>query len=418
MIKYLKTTLSNGLTVIAEEDKTTTLVAVNCLYKVGSKNEHKDRTGFAHLFEHLMFGGSQNAPDFDLPLQNAGGENNAFTNTDYTNYYDVMPVQNIETALWLEADRMANLNIDKTALETQRKVVIEEFKEVCLNKPYGDNWHHLSALAYEQHPYSWPTIGKIPEHIELAQLENVRSFYQSHYHPANAILTISGGLAVEHSIQLARKWFEHIPSSPIVKPDYTQESHQTKSRYKKVIDNIPTPMFFGGCHMPGRLHKDYYACDLLSDVLANGKSSRLYQTLVREKKIMSSIDCYLTGTVDPGLIVFEGRPVPEIDIATSIGHFWEEINRLFTSPPDERELLKVKNKVIASIAMNDLSILNKAASLAYFEYLGSLDTINTQEELYKEVTLDDILRVAKTYLQPSNSSIVEYVPEASVSATT
>lgn len=410
MIDYQKRVLSNGLTVVVEEDSSTTLVAVNILYKVGSRDESPNKTGFAHLFEHLMFGGSRNAPDFDTPLQNAGGENNAFTNTDYTNYYNVLPVDNIETALWLEADRMANLEINQRALDIQRKVVVEEFKEVCLNKPYGDNWHHLSALAYQQHPYNWPTIGKIPEHIQEAQIEDVRRFHEKYYHPTNAILSISGGLSVERSLELAEKWFQNIPTRKTEKKELKFEKRQIEQRHKKVFDDVPSAMFIGGCHMPNRIHKDYYACDLLSDILANGKSSRLYNRLVREQKILSSVDCYLTGTFDPGLIILEGRPNPAVSIAASIDALWTEISRLHNDPPNERELKKVKNKVIASIAMNDLSVLNKAASLAYFEWLGSLDLMNHQEDFYNKVTVDDILRVAHEYLRPENASIVEYVP--------
>ncbi len=411
MILYKKIVLENGLTVIAEQDKSTTLAAINVLYKVGSRNENPEQTGFAHLFEHLMFGGSEHALDFDQPLQNAGGENNAFTNNDYTNYYNVVPVENIETALWLEADRMVNLNINDKTLDTQRKVVIEEFKEVCLNKPYGDNWHHLSSLAYEKHPYQWPTIGKVPGHISDAKLEDVREFYEKFYYPSNAILAISGPLAISEAFKLADKWFSKIPNKVQNFVKIESEERQIKSRYKKIESRVPLPQFMGACHMPGRNHIDYYACDLLSDILANGKSSRLYSRLVRELKVLSIVDCYVSGTFDPGLIVFEGRPSPDISVRDSIDYIWQEIEQLQQRPPNKRELQKVKNKVISSIAMNDLSVLNKAASLAYFEWLGSLEQMNQQEQLYSEVTIGDILKVAAKYFIPENTSIIEYIPE-------
>jgi len=410
MIEYQKAILTNGLTVIVEQDKSTTLAAVNILYKVGSRNEHPDRTGFAHLFEHLMFGGSRNAPDFDTPLQNASGENNAFTNNDYTNYYNIVPVENIEVPLWLEADRMAHLNISTRTLDVQRKVVVEEFNEVCLNKPYGDNWHHLSSLAYSNHSYSWPTIGKIPDHIKQANLKEVREFYDKYYHPGNAILSVSGPLPADQVFELAEKWFGNIKDKPSFNQPIRQEPLQTKERYKEVNAQVPKPMFVGGCHMPGRNHEHYYACDLLSDILANGKSSRMYSKLVKSKKIMLSVDCYLTGTFDPGLIVFEGMPSPRYSVKEAIDVLWEEVHLIHRHPPDDREIQKVKNKVISSITMNDLSVLNKAVSLAYFESLGSIDLLNKQEECYREVDTQQILDVAKAYLRPENASFVEYIP--------
>ena len=410
MINYKKSVLPNGLSVIVEQDTSTTLAAVNILYKVGSRNENPERTGFAHLFEHLMFGGSKNAPDFDLPLQTAGGENNAFTNNDYTNYYNVVPVENIETALWLEADRMAHLNINKSTLETQRKVVVEEFKEVCLNKPYGDNWHHLSALAYQVHPYGWPTIGKEIRHIQEAQLSDVQEFYNKFYNPSNAIITISGPLPVEQVFDLVEKWFGHIPAGDILHDTEIKEPQQRILRHKKLEANVPVRLFIGSCHMPGRVDKEYYACDLLSDILANGKSSRFYKTLVRERKMMSSADCYLTGNFDSGLVVFEGRPTAKFSTQECIDAIWEATEKVKTTPLTERELQKVKNKVIASITMNDLSVLNKAAALAYFEWLGALDDINQQEEMYQRVSAEEIVEVCTKYILPSNASFVEYIP--------
>ena len=412
MIHFKKRILDNGLTVIVEQDKSTTLAAVNVLYKVGSRDESPKKTGFAHLFEHLMFGGSRNAPDFDTPLQSASGENNAYTNNDYTNYYDVVPYQNIETAFWLEADRMAHLDINEDTLALQKKVVIEEFKEVCLNKPYGDSWHHLSALAYKVHPYNWPTIGKTIQHIEDASLSDVKSFYEKHYHPANAILTVSGPLHPDKVFELAEKWFGNLASTSdrtiTVLP---VEPEQKVFQSKTITAPVPSRLFLMAYHMPERNHKDYYACDLLTDIMANGRSARLYNNLVRKKQIMSQIDCYVTGTFDPGLIVIEGRPMPNISNEICIHEVKEELRILRAENPSEWELQKVKNKVISSLAMSDLNVLNKAISMAYYEWLGRLDLMNLQEELFQSVTIADILRVMDIYLNDSNMTQIEYLPE-------
>lgn len=411
MINYHKTILPNGLTVIAEQDSTTNMCAVNILYKVGSRNEDPEKTGFAHLFEHLMFGGSRHAPDFDTPLQNAGGENNAFTNNDYTNYYDLVPVNNIEIALWLEADRMMGLNINEDTLAVQQKVVIEEFKEVCLNKPYGDSWHHLSALAYQRHPYQWPTIGKVPEHVERASLADVRAFYDRYYQPSNAILTISGPLAPTEVFALADKYFGDIEGLDIVDTDDLEaEPIQEIERYKLVEAQVPSPLFLLGYHMPGRNDPDYYACDLLSDILSNGKSARLYTNLVRQQRLFSHIDCYVTGTFDPGLIIVEGRPMPETTIPDAVKSTEMVFASIQENPITERELEKVKNKVISSLAISDLNVLNKAISMAYFEWLGSLDIMNEQEKMYESVNVDSIYHALDTYLRPTNKSMVEYRP--------
>ena len=412
MIHFQKRTLDNGLTVIVEQDKSTTLAAVNVLYKVGSRNESPEKTGFAHLFEHLMFGGSKHAPDFDTPLQSASGENNAYTNNDYTNYYDVVPYQNIETAFWLEADRMANLDINEDTLSLQKKVVIEEFKEVCLNKPYGDSWHHLSALAYKKHPYNWPTIGKTIQHIEDAALSDVKSFYEKHYHPANAILTVSGPLAPERVFELAEKWFGGLSSATKISPvSLPIEPPQDGFQSKIIIAPVPSRLFLLAYHMPGRNDRDYYPCDLMTDILANGRSARLYNNLVRKKQLMSQIDCYVTGTFDPGLIVVEGRPMPDITNEICIYEVKEELRILRADQPSDWELQKVKNKVISSLAMSDLNVLNKAVSMAYYEWLGRLDLMNQQEELFQSVTIDDILRVMDTYLLDSNMTQIEYLPQ-------
>ncbi len=410
MIDYKRTILSNGLVVIAEQDTTTNMAVVNVLYKVGSRNESPDKTGFAHLFEHLMFGGSQHVPDFDIPIQIAGGENNAFTNNDYTNYYDLIPDQNLEVALWAEADRMLNLSITQETLDIQKKVVVEEFKEVCLNKPYGDSWHHLSALSFEKHPYRWPTIGLNTDHIELAQIQDVTDFYQSHYSPDNAVLSIVSPRDTSEIFNLAEKWFGDIPERGSIRSFPEQEPRQLSSRHKTVYGNVPLPIFMLAFHMPGRHDRDYYVCDLITEMLAGGKSSRFYQQLVKRRRLMSHVDCYITGSNDPGLIVVEGRPMEGTSIEKCLEAVWEVVEDLKAGTFTARELQKVKNKVVTSLALSDISPLNRAISMAYFEGLGLLDQMNDQEKIYELIRREVIIRASREYLIHSNMSRLDYLP--------
>lgn len=412
MIQFEKHILSNGLTVIAEQDKTTTLAAVNVLYKVGSKNESPERTGFAHLFEHLMFAGSKHAPDFDTQIQNAGGENNASTNNDFTNYYTVLPHQNIETVFWLEADRMTNLKIVQRSLQTQQKVIIEEYNEVCLNRPYGDSWHHLSKLAYKVHPYRWPTIGLEIEHVAKANLDEVKVFYKKYYKPSNAIISVSSPLSTDQIFEMTEKYFADIGNSKPSSVGHNVidiELAQKEARVETIIGDVPSPMLLMAFHMPGRMDPDYLVCDVITDLLANGKSSRLYTNLVKKDKLMSSADSYITGTADPGLIIFEGKPMPKIDLDNCALAFWKEIEKLKSELVSERELQKVKNRIISSLIMSDMSILNKSISLSYFEFLGALESMNEQEDLYQAVTAENVRDAAIQYLENSNECRLNYL---------
>ena len=413
MIEYTRTILENGLRVLVHEDKTTPLVAVNVLYNVGAKDESPDKTGFAHLFEHLMFGGSTNIKDYDGPIQLAGGDCNAFTNSDLTNFYQVLPVENIETALWLESDRMLSLDFNQKSLEVQRKVVLEEFNETCLNKPYGDAWHHLSSLAYKKHPYRWPTIGLVPKHIEDANLEDVESFFFSHYRPNNAILVFSGNISEEKALNLTKKWFEDIPKSDIPKRNLPQEPKQDKLQKKEISSNVPIDALYMAFHMPDRLHEDYYAIDLLSDVICNGRSSRFYKSLYKEQKIFSSIDAYITGSIDPGLLVIEGRLNDGFTLEFAEQKVWEELDKLKKEGITELELQKYKNKVESNIEFSEASILNKAINLAFFELIGKPEMVNTETSLYNNVTIADVERVAHEILVPENCSELFYKSETS-----
>ncbi|MEM8527961.1 MAG: pitrilysin family protein [Bacteroidota bacterium] len=408
MIAYSKFTLENGLRVVVHEDHSTPMVAVNVLYDVGSKDESPEKTGFAHLFEHLMFGGSLNVPEFDEPIQMAGGENNAFTNSDITNYYDILPAQNIEIAFWLESDRMLSLNFDDQVLDTQRKVVVEEFKETCLNQPYGDVWHHLSNMVYQSHPYQWPTIGKVPEHVEQATMEDVKDFYHKYYCPNNAILTVAGDVTVEQIKELSEKWFGNITKGNLPNRNIAKEARQEEIRGRDLEGNIPLNAIYLAFQMPDRLHEDYYAVDLLSDILCNGRSSRLYQRLLKEKQLFAQIDCYISGTIDTGVLIVEGRPSEGVTLKQAEVAIWEELDKIVREGVEERELQKVKNRVESTLVFSEASILNKAINLSYFEVIGDIDRINQEVDLYEQITISDMKRVAQEVLRRDNCSTLRY----------
>lgn len=409
MIKFEKFVLDNGLKLIVHEDKSTPMVAVNVVYNVGARNEKPDQTGFAHLFEHLMFGGSVNIPDFDDPIQSAGGENNAFTNSDLTNFYEILPAQNIETALWLESDRMMQLNFSKKSLNTQKKVVIEEFKETCLNEPYGDMWHHLSALAFEVHPYQWPTIGKDMKHISDATLEQVESFFYTYYRPNNAVVVLAGNIDPKRGYELVNKWFGDIPTGNITIEPISLEPKQTAMRQKIIHANVPHNAIYQGYHMDHRFSDQYYATDLLTDVLSDGRSSRFYQRLYKEKQLFSTIDCFVSGTMDPGLLIIEGKLMPGVDIDRAKMELKHEIELLQNDLISDLELTKLKNSVESSLEYSEVSILNKGISLAYFEICGDANLINNEAARYHKITAEDIRTAARDIFQESNCNEIIYI---------
>ena len=412
MIAFEKYVLENGLTVILHNDQSTPLVAVNVLYKVGSKNEAPDKTGFAHLFEHLMFGGSLNVLDFDTPIQVAGGDNNAFTNSDLTNFYNVMPSENLETALWLESDRMKSLIFSQESLDVQKKVVVEEFKETSINKPYGDLWHELSALVYKKHPYRWPTIGLTPQHIEDANLEDVKLFFENHYNPSNAILVVAGKLDLENTKTQIEKWFAEIPGNPKLNIGIVQEPQQNEYRQKTVYRPVPSNAIYLGFPMGDRLHKDFALCDVLSEVLCGGRSSRFYQKLIKNSEMFSNVDAYISGTMDPGLFIIEAKLLDGADIEKAKALIWKEIDHLMDTLVDAEELQKVKNGLISSIVFSEVSIINKAINLAYYEMLKDADMINNQEEDYLDITPEDLQSVAKRIFLKTNCNEILYLKES------
>ena len=394
MISYEKMVLQNGLTVLMHEDKNTPIASISVLYKVGSRDEHPEKTGFAHLFEHLMFGGSVNIPDYDGVMQRAGGENNAYTNHDYTHFFTTLPAVNIETALWLESDRMLELMLQKEVLDVQKKVVVEEFYETCLNLPYGDVWHELSALNYEKHPYKWPTIGVHPSHIEKANLTDVKKFYNKYYHPGNAILVIAGPISIKRMKELAMKWFSDIPSGKTIKNNYSSEPPKKEARHKQSEAEVPVDAIYMTFPCPARADKAFYAVDLLSDIFSNGPSSRLIHRLTRENKYFNHIDCYVTGDFDPGLIVFEGRPTEKISLQDAEEIISKEINDLKNQLIESAELQKWKNKAESTLVLSEMGIQSKSMNLGFFEALGNADLMNAESEIYQSLTAEEIQQAA------------------------
>lgn len=408
MIKVNHYTLENGLRIVHNENRSTQMVALNILYNVGSRDEDPDHTGFAHLFEHLMFGGSANIPDYDTPVQNAGGENNAWTNTDITNYYITLPYQNVETGFWLESDRMLSLDFSPQSLEVQRQVVIEEFKQRNLNQPYGDASHLLREMAYQDHPYRWPTIGKEISHIANATLEEVKDFFFRFYAPNNAILAVTGHISFDETVRLAEKWFGSIPSRDVRVRKLPEETLQTSIRRMTVERPVPVDALYMAFHMCNRHHADYYVYDMITDVLSSGRSSRFIRSLVHDRKLFTSIDAYISGSLDEGLIFVTGKPSEGVTLEQAERAVWEELERLKTVPVAEVELEKVKNRYESEQIFNNMNYLNLATNLAYFELVNRAEDINDEVGKYRSVTAAQIQEVATRCFVPENCSVLYY----------
>lgn len=408
MINVNRHTLANGLRIVHHEDKSTQMTALNILYDVGARDEDPDHTGFAHLFEHLMFGGSVNIPDYDTPVQNAGGENNAWTNNDITNYYITLPHQNVETGFWLESDRMLSLDFSPKSLEVQRQVVTEEFKQRNLNQPYGDASHLLRELAYESHPYRWPTIGKEIAHIAQATLEEVKDFFYRFYAPNNAILAVTGHISFEETIRLAEKWFGPIPARNISPRQLPAEKPQTAVRRKTVERKVPVDAIYMAFHMSNRMHPDYYVYDMITDILSNGRSSRFIQSLVQEQKLFTSIDAYISGSLDEGLLHVTGKPVEGVSLEQAEEAIWKELEKMKTVPVSEQELEKVKNRYESEQIFNNINYLNVATNLAFFELTGKAEDINEEVGKYRAVTAEQIQATSARCFVPENCSILYY----------
>ncbi|MBS1763368.1 MAG: insulinase family protein [Bacteroidetes bacterium] len=408
MLNFEKHTLQNGLTVIVNHDATTPLVAMNILYKVGARNEDENKTGFAHLFEHLMFGGSVNIPSYDEPLQRAGGENNAFTNNDFTNYYLTLPAQNIETAFWLESDRMLSLAFSDKSLEVQRHVVVEEFKQRYLNQPYGDVWLHLRPMAYKVHPYRWATIGKEISHIEQATMDDVKDFFATWYRPDNAILTLSGNILPETAFALSEKWFGEIKSLPAKNHTIPQEPVQTEKRTLELERDVPANTIYKAYHTCSRFDKDFIATELLADILTGSKSARLYYKLVKQEKIFNTLSTYFTGDLDKGLFIVDGRLHENVSFESAEKALDIEIANLTTELITEKELTIVQQKTESALVFSEMNIANRALNLAYFEMIGDASLLNKQIEQYRNVTREEIRQVARKIFFTENESVLYY----------
>lgn len=411
MIDFKKYTLENGLRVLIHKDASTPIVTINTVYDVGAKDEDESRTGFAHLFEHLMFGGSVNIPEFDAPLQNVGGQNNAFTSNDITNYYITLPKQNIETGLWLESDRMLSLAFTPESLEVQRSVVIEEFKQRYLNQPYGDVWLILRPLAYTTHPYKWATIGKELRHIEDAKMEDVRAFFFKHYTPQNAIISIAGDVDSDEVIALIEKWYGDIPAGNKYIRKLPKEPKQTEARFLEVKRNVPQNALYKAWHICDRMHPDYYAYDLLSDILSRGNSSRLYQQLVKEKDLFTEIGAYQMGSMENGLFIVSGKVKKGIEMDEANKAIEQCLSELASELVDKKELTKVKNKVESTDTFGHINGLNKVMRIGYFELLGDANLANDEMKHYENVSAKDLQRITKESLIPSNCSTLYYISE-------
>ena len=408
MIKYRHTTLKNGLTILVNRDRASKLAAISILYKVGARNEQPTKTGFAHLFEHLMFRGTKSVPDFDIPVQMASGENNAFTNNDYTNFYITLPKENLSTALWLESDRMVNLDISEEACLTEKQVVIEEFKQRFLNQPYGDEQLLLRDLCYTTHPYRWSTIGISPQHIERATLDDIRSFYALHYRPSQAILAISADIDEDEMIRMATEYFEDIPDNGGVIVPVAREPKQTEPRRLEVERDVPATDITIAFHMGDRLSRDFFLGDLASDLLAGGESSRLINRLVKERGLFSSVNAYILGSLDPGLFIIKGRLMPSTTEVEAEEALWGELRDLIDGNITDYELEKVKNKFEANMLMGEINVMNKAMNLCFYAMTGRLELINEEANIFRSITREEIMDFSRRTFSRDNSSTLIY----------
>ncbi|MCC8426983.1 pitrilysin family protein [Mucilaginibacter sp. UR6-11] len=411
MVKFNRFILDNGLRVIVHEDNTTPMAVVNILYDVGSRDENPEQTGFAHLFEHLMFGGSVNIPNYDGPLQQVGGENNAFTSNDITNYYITLPSANLETAFWLESDRMLNLAFGEKSLEVQRAVVIEEFKQRYLNQPYGDVWLRLRPMVYKKHPYLWDTIGKNIAHIENAKIEDVKAFFKKHYNPQNAIMVVGGDVKLEQVKELAQKWFGPIPAGEKYNRDLPQEPEQHEVRRETVTAKVPVNDVYIALQMPGRREEAFYAVELMADILSRGNSSRMYRNLVKDRQLFSEVHAYVFGSLDKGMFVLEGKPTAGVTIEEAEAAIWSEVELLKTQEVPADELTKVQNKTESTMIFSEMSLLDKAMNLAYFELLGDAELFNNETRRFLAVTPAQIKEEANKLFRKDNSSTLIYLAE-------
>ncbi|MFI3315614.1 MAG: pitrilysin family protein [Rikenellaceae bacterium] len=408
MIDYEKRVLKNGLTVLLHYDNSTPLVAVNTIYKVGAKDENPNKTGFAHLFEHLMFGGTKEIKDYDIPIQMCSGENNAFTNNDYTNYYIVMPKDNLEVALYLEADRMVNLDINSRSLSVQQKVVEEEYKERYVNRPYGDIWSIIRPMVYKKHPYRWSTIGADIAHVRDASLEDVKSFYDRYYTPQNAILAIAGDIDMNSTWEMVERVYGNISKGEIIEKERHLEPIQTKQQIVEVERDVPSSIVYIIFHMGNRTSREFAICDVISDILSGGSSSRMYQSLIKQQRLFSAINAYISGDVEEGMFVVTGTLLPETTIEMGENALWQELEKIKTEAVGDYELEKVKNKFEVNTIFGELNVMNKAMNLCYYEMLGDISLINKEIATFHSIKKEELSQTATKLFTKENSSILRY----------
>ena len=411
MIEYNTFTLSNGLRVVHNYDGATAMVALNVMYNVGARDESPEMTGMAHLFEHLMFGGSVNVPDFDGAIENAGGMNNAWTSNDYTNFYDIVPAQNVETAFWVESDRMLSLAFSDKALEVQRNVVIEEFKQTCLNRPYGDMSHYLRAMVYKHHPYRYPVIGKEISHIEKVTQDDVKEFFYSHYAPNNAVLSVSGNVSFDETCRLAEKWFGSIPVRDIAPRNYPQEPEQVEARREDVKGNVPQLAMVKAFRMPGYGQPNYIECDIITDLLASGRSSRFYRNLLMTTGAVTEIDASIIGSDEPGFMMLNCKLTENDDASINKAEslIMNEVQRLIDGDVSDYELTRTINRFESNFMFSSMGFMAKAQSLA--NYVMHNEDVNDVVNRYRKVTIEDIARVAREIFVLEKSSTLIYRPQ-------
>lgn len=410
MISFNKYVLSNGLKLLHHYNATTQMVALNLRYDVGARDENPERTGLAHLFEHLMFGGSANAPDFDGALQAAGGSSNAWTGNDCTNFYEVLPAHNIETAFWLESDRYLNLCLDEQSVATQKSVVIEEFKQRYLNRPYGDVSHLMRSLAYKSHPYRWPVIGVKPEHIAEASMQEIEDFYNTHYSIDRMVLCVSGNVTFQRAVELTEKWFGDLAPRASLKRDLPVEPAQTQPRVLKVHSDVPENMIVRIYHMCGANDPDFVASDLVSDVLANGPSARFHRNVLITTDLFTELDAVILGCDDPGLLYVTARLANGVDAQKALDVIDGEIDKLLREGVSERELKRYANQHVARELNENILYDAVAEKLCKYEMLGDASRINTENDEYQTVTVDHFNRVARELFRAENCSTLYYGP--------
>jgi len=411
MVAYDRFVLPNGLTALVHTDHSTPLVALNVLVRAGSRYDFPGSSGLAHLFEHLMFSGTELVPDFDVPMQIAGGENNAYTNADYASYYCYGPVENIETFLWLEYNRLTTLDISEAKLQLEKRVVLEEYRETCLNEPFGDLWHHLLPAAYGDHPYRWPTIGECEDDIRNISLSDVQKFRMQRYHPENMIVTLAGGIDAAEGADLVSKWFADLSRRSETEFQYQETSLQFTSQEILLENAVPVDAFYLAMPMPDRNHVDFVTLDLLTEILATGRSSVLYRNLIRGKSMLSQVDCYLSGALEGGLIIIEGKLAPGFDFGEVYAEIWQVIHELKNQPISKEVMARLKNMWETTYALSEMNILNKAMNLSYYEMLGSVDLINSEQDLYLSKTSADVMDVLAKYFREDRVITIEYRPK-------